>query len=143
MIGWLVFTLMTIGAAFMFLAAVGLARLPDIYMRLSACTKAATLGAALLLVGTAIHFQDVGVASRAIAISLFLLVTGPVASHMIGRAAYLSNTPLWDNTLVDELRDCYDLDNETLHSTPPHKSDLDGTQDRGTGPDQHGGTGNG
>lgn len=124
MIDWVVLTFMVIGALFMFIAAVGLVRLPDLYMRLSACTKAATLGAALLMIGTAIHFQDVGVASRAVEVSLFLLVTGPVASHMIGRAAYLSNTPLWDKTLVDELRDRYDLDTETLHSTPPAKASV-------------------
>lgn len=138
MIGWVVLTFMMTGAIFMFLAAVGLVRLPDLYMRLSACTKAATLGAALLLIGTAIHFQDVGVASRAVAISLFLLVTGPVASHMIGRAAYLSNTPLWENTLTDELRNRYDLDTETLHSTTPSRSDLARTHDCGAEPDQSG-----
>ncbi len=130
MTGWVVLACMIMGAAFMFLAAMGLVRLPDLYMRLSACTKAATLGAALLLIGTAIHFQDVGVASRAIATSLFLLVTGPVASHMIGRAAYRSKTPLWDNTLVDELHDRYDLDTETLHSTPPPNSASYALHDR-------------
>ncbi len=113
-----VMVLLATGAAFMFLAALGLVRMPDLYMRVSACTKAATLGVSATMVGTLLFFDDVGVSSRAAAIILFVLLTGPVAGHMIGRAAYLSNAPLWKHSVIDELRGRYDRKTETLHSAP-------------------------
>lgn len=115
----LVLVTLTGGGVFMFLAALGIVRLPDLYMRLSACTKAATLGVALTLIGSALHFDDIGVTSRAVATILFVFLTAPVAGHMIGRAAYLANTPLWENTTIDELRGRYDLTNDVLHSRSP------------------------
>lgn len=115
------------GGTFMFLAALGIVRMPDLYMRLSACTKAATLGVTMTLIGCALYFDDVGVASRAIATILFVFLTAPVAGHMIGRAAYLANTPLWENTKIDELRGRYDLARDVLHSRSPSDPPDDGT----------------
>ena len=48
--------LLLLGALFMLLAGVGLVRLPDLYLRMSATSKAATLGASLVLLGAALHF---------------------------------------------------------------------------------------
>jgi multicomponent Na+:H+ antiporter subunit G len=36
---------------------------------------------------------------------VFVLLTAPVAAHMIGRAAYLTGVPLWEKTVCDELRE--------------------------------------
>jgi multicomponent Na+:H+ antiporter subunit G len=77
-------------------------RLPDFYMRVHAITKAGTLGVGLLLVGVAVHFGDLSVTTRALAIILFVLITAPVSSHMIGRAGYLEGVSLWDGTVLDE-----------------------------------------
>lgn len=119
-----VMTLLAIGAVFMFLAAVGIVRLPDVFMRLSACTKAATFGLSATLIGTAVFFDDVGITARVVATILFVFLTAPVAGHMIGRAAYLAKTPLWENTKIDEFRGRYDLDTETLHSPPPESPEA-------------------
>ena len=35
-------------------------------------------------------------------IIFFLLLTAPVAAHLIGRAAYRTGTPLWERTVLDE-----------------------------------------
>ncbi len=105
MIGIAVWILAVTGTAFMLVAAVGLVRLPDLYMRLSACTKAATLGVGSLLIAAALWFDDFGVTCRALAAMLFIFITAPVAGHMIGRAAYISGVPLWESTVIDELRD--------------------------------------
>jgi multicomponent Na+:H+ antiporter subunit G len=58
----------------------------------------------LIIVAVAVHFGDVGVATRALLVGAFFLLTAPVGAHMIGRAAYLTGTPLWKGTVVDEWR---------------------------------------
>jgi len=97
-----------IGAFFMFVAGMGLLRMPDIYMRLHTNTKSATFGVGFLLLGAALHFGEFTVSIRALAIVIFLFATAPVAAHMIGRAAYISKAPLWEDTLGDELEGKYD-----------------------------------
>jgi multicomponent Na+:H+ antiporter subunit G len=96
--------LLTIGAAFMLLAAVGVVRMPDLMMRLSATSKAVTLGVGCLLLAVAIAFGTPGAILRALAIIAFFLITVPIGAHMIGRAAYGAGVPLWEGTIVDELR---------------------------------------
>jgi multicomponent Na+:H+ antiporter subunit G len=95
--------LLLVGAAFMTLGAVGLVRLPDVYLRMSAASKAATLGASLVLLGAAAHFGTVAVAGRAVVIVAFLFLTAPLAAHAIGRAGYRRGSPLWTGTIADEL----------------------------------------
>ena len=97
-----------LGSLFVLVSAVGLLRMPDLYIRLSVTSKAATLGVGFVLLGTAIHFWEIGILSRAIIIISFLLLTAPVAAHMIGRAAYFDNVALWEGTKHDELKGKYD-----------------------------------
>lgn len=100
--------LMLLGTAFMMVAAIGLLRLPDLYTRMHAVTKAGTLGIGFVLVSAAVSFGDVSVATRAIVAILFVLFTAPVSAHMIGRAGYLGNVPLWEGTSFDDWRAGYD-----------------------------------
>lgn len=93
-----------VGAAFLVLAGVGIIRLPDLFCRASATTKAATLGVGCLLAAAAVAFGDLQVTTRAAATIAFLLLTAPVAAHMIGRAAYFRGVALWPGTVRDELR---------------------------------------
>jgi len=95
--------LLVTGAGFMLLAGIGLLRLPDLLLRMSATSKAATLGASLTLLGAAAHFGTVGAAGRAVVIAAFLFLTAPLAAHAIGRAGYLRGSPLWKGTVTDEL----------------------------------------
>lgn len=74
------------GAGFVLIAAIGIVRLPDLLTRMHASTKAGTLGALLVMVGLAVHVGTGEVVSKAVATSLFLLLTAPIAAHMIGRA---------------------------------------------------------
>lgn len=94
--------LLVSGAFFTFVAGMGIVRLPDILMRMHASTKAGTLGAGLILLGLAVNFAELSVTSRSIAAIVFLLITAPVAAHMIGRAAYRSGIHLTDRTVIDE-----------------------------------------
>ncbi len=100
--------LSAIGAIFILLASIGLVRMPDIYLRISVTTKAATLGVGLILVSAGIFFNEASLISRVIAIICFLLLTAPVAAHMIGRTAYYTGTKLWNKSIIDELEGKYE-----------------------------------
>jgi multicomponent Na+:H+ antiporter subunit G len=99
--------LLVLGAAFILVAALGLVRMPDIFLRMSCNAKASTLGIGLLLLALAIHFGEMDVSGRALATIGFIVLTTPVASHRIGRVAYLDGAPLWEGTIADEMRGKY------------------------------------
>lgn len=111
--------LIVLGMVLMLLASVGLLRMPDTYTRISAATKASTLGVGCLLLAVVIFFDGTGVKSRALAVLVFIMLTAPVAAHRLGRAAYLSKLPLWEGSQIDELDGRYDQKTHILHSTPP------------------------
>jgi len=92
------------GAILGLLAAVGVLRMPDVFTRMQASTKAATLGLGCLLAGLAIQLPEVSVVIRAGSIGAFVMLTTPVAAHVIARAAFLTGVPLWKGTLIDERR---------------------------------------
>ena len=110
--------LLILGATFMLLAAVGVVRMPDLFTRMQTTTKSATLGAGCMLLAAAFYFGELGVTTRALAVIAFLFLTAPVAAHMIGRAAYFVGVPLWERTIVDELRGRYDFKSHVLASPP-------------------------
>ncbi|HXH08215.1 MAG TPA: monovalent cation/H(+) antiporter subunit G [Alphaproteobacteria bacterium] len=109
--------LLLIGASFLLLAGVGMLRIPDVFSRMQASTKASTLGVACILVAVAVHFHDWGITMRALAASVFFLLTAPVSAHLVGRASYFLGVPLWEGTVIDELRGRYDLRTHRLASS--------------------------
>ena len=108
--------LMLSGALFMLLAGLGIVRMPDLYTRMSATSKAATLGSGLVMLAAAFHFGEFSITVRVLAIIVFLLLTVPVAAHRIGRAAYFDGVPLWEGTTLDELRGHYSVVDHRLES---------------------------
>lgn len=86
------------GAALGALGALGLVRLPDVLIRMHASTKIGTLSCGLIMAATAVHFGTAEIIIRAVAVILFLLLTAPIAAHMIGRAAVFIGVPMWDGT---------------------------------------------
>jgi multicomponent Na+:H+ antiporter subunit G len=95
--------LVVAGAGFCLVAALGVVRLPDVLVRMHASSKAGTLGCGMILLAVAILFQDVAVTARAVAGIAFLVISAPIAAHMIGRAAHQSGVRLWERTVVDEM----------------------------------------
>ena len=79
--------LVLLGALFSLIASLGLVRLPDIFTRMHASTKAGVLGSSLILVATGVLSGDAGTWARIVAAIFFLLLTAPIAAHMIGRAS--------------------------------------------------------
>lgn len=104
----IVVVLLLIGSLFMCIGGLGILRMPDLFMRMSSATKASTLGVGFLMGAVAARFTQLEIVSRAFAIVVFVLLTAPVAAHMIGRAAYMARVPLWKGSIIDQLCDQYD-----------------------------------
>jgi len=96
-----------VGAFFSVVTAIGLIRLPDIYSRTHAASKSATLGVMCVLIGTLIFFltEEAIFNSRIVLGIFFVLITAPVAGHLIARASYSSGVKLWENSIQDDLAD--------------------------------------
>ncbi len=93
-----------LGVALIALGSLGLIRFPDAYSRLSAVTKAATLGVCLVLLGVAALLPSWPVAVTVVLAVVLQLVTSPVGGYALGRAAYRSGSPLAPSSRYDELR---------------------------------------
>jgi multicomponent Na+:H+ antiporter subunit G len=94
-----------VGSSFAFLAALGVLRMPDVFTRMQASTKASTLGLGCLLIGAALQFGDLASIIRLVSIGAFTFLTTPVSAHVIARASYRADIPLWDGTVLDERRE--------------------------------------
>ncbi len=96
-----------IGLVFVFLGMLGLIRLPDVYNRLHTTAKIGTLGAfgVMLSILMKAGFTPIGV--KAIAVGLFLLLTAPIAAHMITRAAHRHGVGLCKESVIDEYGKTY------------------------------------
>ena len=115
--------LLVIGSLLMLLGAVGVLRMPDVFMRMQSATKASSLGAACMFLAVAIFFGSLEIVTRALLVIAFLFLTLPVSAHMIARAAYFSRVPLWHGTIVDELEGAYNRRTHELADTSPREAD--------------------
>lgn len=93
------------GSVFSLIAALGLIRLKDIYMRMHAASKAGTLGSGLMLLALAVFASELSVATRAVAGIVFFLLTAPVSAHLLARAAYMAGYRPCSITKSDALRE--------------------------------------
>ncbi|KYG33407.1 monovalent cation/H(+) antiporter subunit G [Alkalihalobacillus trypoxylicola] len=99
-----------IGALFSLLAGLGIIRLQDVYSRIHAAAKSATLGVMSVMLGTFLYFllgqgEYVG---KILLTILFVFITAPVAGLMMGRSAYNAGVPLWEKSVQDDLRNAHD-----------------------------------
>ncbi|MBZ5752319.1 MULTISPECIES: monovalent cation/H(+) antiporter subunit G [Metabacillus] len=96
-----------VGALLCLIAMFGVIRLPDVYTRNHAASKAATLGVMSILLGTFLYFYfyEGHFNSRVILGIVFLFMTAPVSGHLINRAAYNSGVKIWDKSVRDDLKE--------------------------------------
>ena len=90
------------GSIVLLIASIGLIRMPDVYNRLQVGTKATTLGTILTLTGLA--FVMPGWSGKLILLIFFIMMTNPVSSHVLARAAYFIKIPFTKRTVVDKLK---------------------------------------
>lgn len=96
---------MLVGAAFALLAAVGVLRLPDVYSRMHAASKAGTVGSSLMLIALALDAGELDVITRAIAGVLFFLLTAPISAHLLAKAAFAAGYPTCASSRQDWVRE--------------------------------------
>ena len=75
-----------LGSIFLFLGALGILRMPDIYSRLQAGTKASTMGAMSLIFG--VGLLNPTWFFKLFIIILFIALSNPISSHAIARGSY-------------------------------------------------------
>ena len=95
--------LVVIGGFFALVASIGLIRFPDIYSRMHAASKAGTVGSGFMMIALAVTADDGGTSIRALAGLVFLILTAPIAAHLLARAAYKVGYKLWDGSVADEM----------------------------------------
>lgn len=110
------------GAAVVALAALGVARLPDPFSRMHAAAKAGVAGAGLLLLGAGLAFGTTAAMLTVLGAVGFLVLTAPVASHALGRAAYVAGAPLGAASVTDALSGV--LDRRAFDSDPARTARL-------------------
>jgi multicomponent Na+:H+ antiporter subunit G len=111
---WISAALMAAGTLLLLIAGIGVLRMPDLFLRMSATSKASSLGAGCMLLAVAVSAGEFSVTVRALLGVAFLFLTTPVASHMIGRAAYLLKVPMFEGMVCDDLRGKYDAKTASL-----------------------------
>jgi multicomponent Na+:H+ antiporter subunit G len=85
--------LLLIGAVFSFLGALGLVRMPDIYNRIQASTKSATLGTIAIIAGIGVMYPEWW--AKLVCITGFLLFSSPVSSSVLARGVFKSGVKHW------------------------------------------------
>ena len=86
---WIVAGLVVAGGGFSLIGSLGLLRMPDFFTRLHGPSKATTIGMGSILLASAIYMsvRGPGLSLHEFMISLFIVVTTPVASHLLAKAA--------------------------------------------------------
>jgi multicomponent Na+:H+ antiporter subunit G len=92
------------GALLCLIAALGTLRLPDVYTRMHASSKGSTLGVASVLLGVFFYYWFINgeISGKVLLGIVFIFLTVPVGSHLLGRAAYNSGVKLDKRSVQDD-----------------------------------------
>ena len=103
-----------IGSIVLLISSIGLVRMPDAYNRIQVGTKASTMGTILSI--SALFFIYPNWFGKLLVLVLFVLITNPVSSHVLARAAYHIKVPFTSKTIVDQLKGKVKVDDRSaLH----------------------------
>jgi multicomponent Na+:H+ antiporter subunit G len=101
LVPWVADALVILGVFVMTLGVYGMIHMPDTYTRLHAAGKAVFLGVVPLL-GASMLTGRPEIIFRVLLITVFLLLTTPVSSHVIARSAYLRGEKMRTPDAIDE-----------------------------------------
>lgn len=87
--------LVVVGSFFLLVGTVGLLRFPDVYNRMHASSKAATLGASSMLLAGFVYYGPQGAGLTSLVGIVFLFITAPTGAHMISRSAQKMGVPFF------------------------------------------------
>lgn len=97
--------MMVLGALFTAIAALGLVTLPDLLSRTHAAAKPQLLGLMLLMGGLTLTMRTWFWLGMSLAVLAIQVIAAPVASHLLGRAAYRSGLAKTTSLVVDDLQE--------------------------------------
>jgi multicomponent Na+:H+ antiporter subunit G len=100
---------LVLGAFLCLVAGIGLVRLPDVFARMHAATKPATLGLLLIAVAGMFQLDDVADVTELVLVVAVQFLTAPTGAHMVGRAAYRAGGLLDRDTVCDDLAGVTDV----------------------------------
>src|SRR5690625_4187988 len=101
---WLAAIFLLAGSVVTLIAALGVLRLPDFFMRMHAATKAGVVGPSLILLAAGFYEPSVSTWIKILFAILFLLTTTPISGHLIGKAGYVGGVNLWRKTVRNDLK---------------------------------------
>lgn len=96
-------SLILLGSVIVLIAGLGVWRMPDVYNRLQAGTKASTLG--LIFIFAGLGFLMPVYWPKVVLLILFVLLTNPLSSHVLARTAHRIGVPLCGQTDGDALKE--------------------------------------
>jgi multicomponent Na+:H+ antiporter subunit G len=102
--------LVLLGSLVLLIAAIGLNRMPDAYNRIQVGTKASTASVALIMLGLALVVPTWF--GKLFTILLFVMMTNPISSNMLMRAAHKVGEPLSPETVIDRLKEDEEKENQ-------------------------------
>src|SRR6056297_2041967 len=94
------YVLIILGSIFLLLGSLCIVRMPDLYNRIQAGTKATTLGALSAIIGVGLVNFDWFF--KTLIIAVFIVLTNPIGSHSIARASYKSGHKPKTSSDIDE-----------------------------------------
>jgi multicomponent Na+:H+ antiporter subunit G len=97
--------LFSVGAFFGLVGAIGILRMPDVYNRIHAETLCVVGGTIVVLIGAAVMKGFDTFSLKALIIAVFLLVTNPVGSHALAKAAHKAGVKLFPEDAPDRLEE--------------------------------------
>jgi len=98
--------LVLIGGVFLLISGLGILRMPDVWNRMHAGTKATTLGSLTLLIG--LGCLRPSWFPKLIIIGLFIILTNPVSSHALARAVRKVPSEMPRNLIHDDMENDHD-----------------------------------
>ena len=109
--------MLLVSCAVMTIGVIGIVRLPDVYTKLHAASKSVFLGVVLLCISaTVIATPDM--IMRLVLIAIMMTITTPLASHVIGRAAYLMHERMETPGAIDESHMLIDESDDSKSEEP-------------------------
>lgn len=89
--------LLLAGSGFALTGGIGLLRFPDFFTRTHAAGLTDSAGATLILLGLLLQLPEWPTAIRLVLVLVFMLITGPTATHALAHAARNDGLRPWVN----------------------------------------------
>lgn len=93
--------MLLLSCAVMTLGIIGIVRMPDIYTKLHGASKSLFLGVVMMCIASSV-IATPEMNMRLILIAAMVVLTTPLASHVIGRAAFIMHEQMETPGAVDE-----------------------------------------